>query len=201
LTGRSVKKYKTMSPRTEAQFENIRKEKTSLILQTALSLFATHGYASTSVSMIAREAGISKGLLYNYFEKKEDVLIRIIMDGLKQFLGLLQVEDEQNVKKEEIIRFVDENVVMIKKNMPFYKMYFALMFQPDVFSTVQDVALKYFEDVLGVLVNYYIQKGFEDPYEKARFLFAVFDGVAIHYISDPEGFPLDKARDLLIELL
>ncbi len=190
-----------MSPRTEAQFENIRKEKTSLILQTALSLFATHGYASTSVSMIAREAGISKGLLYNYFEKKEDVLIRIVLDGLQQFLGLLQVEDEQHINREEIIRFVDENVSLIKQNVQYYKMYFALMFQPDVFSVVQDVAMKYFEEVLGVLVNYYIQKGVADPNEKARFLFAVFDGVAIHYITDTEGFPLEKARDLLIELL
>jgi len=190
-----------MSPRTKAQFKSIRKEKISLILQTALSLFAMHGYASTSVSMIAREAGISKGLMYNYFEKKEDVLIRIIMDGLQQFLGLLQVKDEQHIKKKEIIRFVDENVKLIKKNTEYYKMYFALMFQPDVFSLVQEVAMKYFEEVMGVLVNYYVQQGVANPYEKARFLFAVFDGVAIHYISDPEGFPLEKARDLLVELL
>jgi len=51
-----------MSPRTEKQFERIRSEKVKLITETALRLFAMHGYEATSVSMIAREAGISKGV-------------------------------------------------------------------------------------------------------------------------------------------
>ncbi len=190
-----------MSPRTEAQFKSIRKEKISLILQTALSLFARHGYASTSISMIAKKAGISKGLMYNYFEKKEDLVYRIIMDGIQQFLGPLKIKDEHQINKKEITRFVDENVKLLKQNTEYYKMYFSLMFQPDVFDQLQDIVMKYFEEVLGLLVNYYAQKGDAEPYVKARFLFAVFDGVAVHYISDPEGFPLEKVRDMVVELL
>ena len=73
LTNRSVNN-KIMSPRTEKQFEEIRVSKKALIQETALELFATKGYHSTSISMIARTAGISKGLLYNYYESKEDLL-------------------------------------------------------------------------------------------------------------------------------
>ena len=63
-----------MSPRTEEQFEEIRESKKNLIQEVALELFATRGYHSTSISMIAKEADISKGLLYNYFESKEELL-------------------------------------------------------------------------------------------------------------------------------
>ncbi|HET6559885.1 MAG TPA: TetR/AcrR family transcriptional regulator, partial [Prolixibacteraceae bacterium] len=65
-------------PRTTVQFEAIREEKRKLILETALELFAENGYHGTSISHITKKAGISKGLLYNYFVSKEDVLKNII---------------------------------------------------------------------------------------------------------------------------
>ena len=55
-----------MAPRTEQQFEEIRESKKKLILETALELFASEGFHTTPISRIASEAGISKGLLYNY---------------------------------------------------------------------------------------------------------------------------------------
>ncbi|HRW21852.1 MAG TPA: helix-turn-helix domain-containing protein, partial [Bacteroidales bacterium] len=63
-----------MSPRTPEQFEEIRLSKHKLILDTAMKLFASSGYHNTSISKIAKEAGISKGLIYNYFDSKEDLL-------------------------------------------------------------------------------------------------------------------------------
>jgi len=54
-----------MTPRTEQQYEEIRKSKKKLILDTALELFATEGYYPTSISKIAERARISKGLIYN----------------------------------------------------------------------------------------------------------------------------------------
>ncbi|MDR1542801.1 MAG: TetR/AcrR family transcriptional regulator, partial [Prevotellaceae bacterium] len=68
-------------PRTQVQYEKIRNEKRQLIKQTALSLFAENGYETTSISEIAKKAGISKGLMYNYFTSKEE-LLQIIWDDL-----------------------------------------------------------------------------------------------------------------------
>ncbi len=190
-----------MSPRTPSQLEVIRQQKIRLIYDVALELFATHGYASTSVSMIARRAGISKGLMYNYFESKEELLRRIVMGGFQQFLGLLKVENERNVKKEEIINFIDENIRLLKRDYNYYKMYFSLTFQPEVFNLLKEEVMQYFMGVMNILVSYYAKRGVPSPLVKARFLFAVFDGIAVHYISDVESFPLDESRDLLIELL
>lgn len=41
------------------------------ILEIASSEFGTHGFASTSVAEIAKKAGISKPLIYNYFGSKD----------------------------------------------------------------------------------------------------------------------------------
>ena len=59
-------------PRTPEQFEKIREEKRNHIMEVALECFANEGYHSTSISKIAKSAGISKGLIYNYFELNED---------------------------------------------------------------------------------------------------------------------------------
>ena len=71
-----------MSPRTEKQYEQIREQKRALILETALRLFADEGFHSTSISKIAKGAGISKGLMYNYFGSKEELLKDIVISGI-----------------------------------------------------------------------------------------------------------------------
>ena len=70
-----------MSPRSAKQFDDIRKQKSKLIMETALELFAENGFHATSISQIAKKAGISKGLIYNYFESKNDILEEIIEEG------------------------------------------------------------------------------------------------------------------------
>ncbi|RLD76794.1 MAG: hypothetical protein DRJ10_13000 [Bacteroidetes bacterium] len=52
-----------MSPRTEKQFEEIRKEKRAIIMEAAIEVFAEKNFMGASVSMITKKAGVSKGLL------------------------------------------------------------------------------------------------------------------------------------------
>jgi AcrR family transcriptional regulator len=201
LTKRSIIKPVEVSPRTKEQFEAIRIEKEKLILEVALNLFARNGYASTSVSMISKEAGISKGLMYNYFASKEDLLKRIIIGGLQQFTMFLNVKDISHVKKEELIDFIDGNLEALKNDTDFYKLYFSLAFQAEVFAMLEVEMMKIFGDIMAIFINYYQSKGETDPFTKTRFILAVFDGVGIHYILDTETFPLGKIRDIIIGLL
>jgi len=45
-------------------------EKQERILETALSLFAKDGFSATSTSKVARDAGVSEGLMFRHFENK-----------------------------------------------------------------------------------------------------------------------------------
>jgi AcrR family transcriptional regulator len=51
-----------------------------LIFVAACDLFAKAGYEATGMDDIAERAGLSVGTLYNYFESKSDVLLRVL-DG------------------------------------------------------------------------------------------------------------------------
>src|SRR3954453_10622231 len=48
-------------------------ERREQLVARATELFATHGYEELSMARIAREAGISKALLYHYFASKRQL--------------------------------------------------------------------------------------------------------------------------------
>ncbi|WP_243146645.1 helix-turn-helix domain-containing protein [Scytonema sp. UIC 10036] len=65
-------------PRTPAEKARIRRATTEQILKAAMSLFCEKGDRSTSIEDVAKQAQISKGLLYHYFKGKEDLLSAIV---------------------------------------------------------------------------------------------------------------------------
>jgi len=54
------------------------------IIEAATKVFAVKGYQYATVSDIAKNAGISTGLVYSYFENKLDILLSIILSFLRQ---------------------------------------------------------------------------------------------------------------------
>jgi len=63
-----------MTPLSEEQLEKKRHERKIQILAAAIKVFAENGIKLTKISVIAKEAGVSHGLLYHYFQSKEEVL-------------------------------------------------------------------------------------------------------------------------------
>jgi AcrR family transcriptional regulator len=53
-------------------------ERKNELIDIAEQLFIAHGYEQTAISDIVREASVSQGAFYYYFESKEDVLVAVI---------------------------------------------------------------------------------------------------------------------------
>jgi len=187
-------------PRTPEQFEEIREEKKKLIMQVALELFANEGYHTTSISKIAKKAGISKGLMYNYFESKEDLLKNIVKDGINEILEYFDPNRDGVLTKEEFIYFIKEAVAMVKGFEDFWKLYFSLMAQPTVLQALGQDFMRFFDSYFKTLGDYFTSQGFEDGYAEVRFFVAMLDGVVLHYILDPEQFPYGKVLKRIINI-
>lgn len=56
------------------------------ILKRAAEVFASIGYATSTIGDLTDAAGLSRGALYHYFPSKEAVLYEIIFDHLTRFL-------------------------------------------------------------------------------------------------------------------
>ena len=62
------------------------------LLELGAGLFARHAYDELSMAAIAREAGISKGLLYHYFPSKSDYFQATVAAAAEE-LGALTEPD------------------------------------------------------------------------------------------------------------
>lgn len=59
---------------TEKKKQELEIQRRNQILSVALGLFFNKGYKNTTMSEIAKEANISKGLIYHYFKNKAELL-------------------------------------------------------------------------------------------------------------------------------
>ncbi len=59
-------------------------ERRRQLLDLGAKLFATHSFGELSMARIAREAGISKALLYHYFPSKQDFFIATVQLGAQE---------------------------------------------------------------------------------------------------------------------
>ena len=65
-------------------------ERRAQIVRAAVKLFSEQGYYTTTIQQVAREAGISTGLVYQYFRDKDDLLKSVPGIGNAQTFGGLQ---------------------------------------------------------------------------------------------------------------
>lgn len=63
-----------------------RAERRELLLEAATRAFARNGFAATNLDEVAREAGISRVILYRHFESKAD-LYRAVLDRIQERLN------------------------------------------------------------------------------------------------------------------
>jgi AcrR family transcriptional regulator len=110
----------------------MREEKMTIIMDVALEHFANEGYFRTTISHIARHAGISKGLMYNYFDSKEALLKAIIHKSVNEVYKYLDIDRDGYLSEEEFEFFIRKIYVLLKEKRYFWRLLMQLLIQNDV---------------------------------------------------------------------
>ncbi|PHV71546.1 hypothetical protein CS063_02965 [Sporanaerobium hydrogeniformans] len=98
----------------DSRFINLPEEKKQAIIASAIKEFAAHNYDKASTDVIAQQAGISKGSLFNYFKNKLN-LYRYI---LEHCTVLMAEELIAEIEQIEEIDFYDrlKKITLLKYN-------------------------------------------------------------------------------------
>lgn len=186
-----------MAPRTEKQFEEIRKEKRRLILDAALKLFAQNGYHAGTMAKVAREAGVSKGLIYNYFKNKKDLLNALMLDATEDIMQFFDPNHDGILTEEEFFFFLEKLKESISANRRHWHFYISVITQNHVAELIEQHPELNKNNYAQMLSNFFEQCGFENP-EAEMFLFSMtLKGTLITYILSPEAFPLEYAMNTI----
>src|SRR5438477_11980474 len=86
-------------------------DKRRLILDAAVRVFARQGFHTCRVSDIADEAGVAYGLVYHYFQSKDQVLDTLFLERWDVLLDLIRQTDARELPAREKLRAIASFIV------------------------------------------------------------------------------------------
>jgi AcrR family transcriptional regulator len=102
------------------------------LLDAAVRLFAHKGYRATSTREIVEAAGVTKPMLYYYFQSKEGLLAAAIGHFLDAFHERLrQVVFQPREPYRQLVELVWAHLDFCQGHKPLARLFYALYFGPD----------------------------------------------------------------------
>ncbi|MCW7509701.1 TetR/AcrR family transcriptional regulator [Leptospira levettii] len=111
-----------------------RERSTERILAAAIVLFSKHGFAQTTMEMIANHAKISKGLAYNYFKSKNQIFEQIIDSHLAKQERFYNNIPPNLAVKEYVREFFIRSIQFAKEERKTMVLISVCLFQPSAVS-------------------------------------------------------------------
>lgn len=192
-----------MSPRTPEQFEALRAEAQERLERAALRVFARAGYGSATVRDVAREAGVSQGLLYNYYDGKQALLEALFRRGMLDVMASFAAAEVEAPPEERLARLVRAAFAGVREHLDFWRVLYGLRHQPDVLAALAPELAAFEDSVRATLEAHLRAVGFPRTRAttQARLLYGAIDGVAQHFAVDPDAYPVDAVAARIVETI
>jgi len=186
-----------MTPRSEEQFKQMRSESKARIVNAALQLFAEKGFQSTSIEAIAKKAGVSKGLVYNYFTSKDDLLEYSMMEVFRHtengLSEILSIRDPV----AQVHHFIDGMFDYVTEHIEFWRLQMNIMMQPEIPKKLRDSIMSKLHDYIHLFAGIFKTAGVDDAEGEGWMLAASLDGVLMYYLFSPDKCPVDEIRTVM----
>jgi len=184
-------------PRTKEQNKAIREERKQSIMDIALQLFAENGFENTSIANIAKHARISQGLVYSYFESKDDLLYQILTSGMQKIEADLSPE----MTMEDFLASADKILSHILENKQFFKLYNMLSMQPKVTQRLSNLANEY--NALINMMTLFQNKFGEAAMQEMLLASIIFKGFSIvaSFGDMQKVYQVDTLKNVVMDFL
>ncbi len=97
--------------------------KATHILDAAEKLFGIHGFEGVSMSVLAKEAGVSKANIFHHFKSKEELYLTVLHRARKRFVTqLLSAANGQHDTQQQIRSLTHAYLKQILENEPLVRL-------------------------------------------------------------------------------
>jgi TetR/AcrR family transcriptional regulator, fatty acid metabolism regulator protein len=138
---------------------NRNRPKFKQILDAAVVVIAEHGYHSSQVSKIAKQAGVADGTIYLYFKNKEDILISLFQEKMGQFIERIQEDiQKEETASEKLFFLIQRHITFLSEDQ-----YLAAVTQLELRQTNRDIRNQINEVLKGYLeiIDEILESGIE----------------------------------------
>lgn len=188
-------------PRTSEDNENIRRKAKENICKAAMELFVSQGYHVTSISDIANQAGISKGLLYNYYKGKEELLGTMVETRIWELVTVMDEAMAIQSPADQIKHIVNGAIDNVYEKPEVFRFYLHLQTQPEA-----DRVLKKYSQMLiqesarqfEIQCGIFEKLGAKEPRKRSLYFSSVLQGIMLMVSTYPQQFPIDEIKEQII---
>ncbi|WP_018758329.1 TetR/AcrR family transcriptional regulator [Paenibacillus terrigena] len=188
-------------PRTPEENERIRQAAKEKIHHAAMALFVKKGYHATSIDDVARLAQISKGLLYNYYKGKEELLAAMVLIRIEEVKEVMEDAAALLTPGDQLRHIVEGAINNVYRRPEVYRFYLNLQTQPEddhILATysamLNDESRKQFE----VQCRIFKQQGVKEPRMKSLQFSAALQGAMLMMTTYPGDFPVEEIKEQII---
>jgi AcrR family transcriptional regulator len=197
-----MSKQHTTSEHSEEQ-----QETRTRIIAAAYKVLAEKGYDATTLREISREAEAAPGLVHYYFGGKDQLLVEVLKTMSDRYTEATRELSRRVAPDQFMEAALAQPFERISKEPEWYRLRYELfalgLHNPLLTPGVRDL-LAEGRNSIGKAVSLVQQSSSitasVDPRVLASLLLAVFDGLALQKIMDPE-VDLDAAYQLLVQLI
>ncbi len=169
-------------------------EKATRIVEAMRSSVARRGISGSTFEHVAREAGVSRGLLHYYFGTKEALLVEVVRRDAEHRIARLDEPLGGASSADEVLHILVSDLQDSIQNDPgFWVLIFELFTagrrNPDIQREVGELFNRTREHVAEILRAKERDGALKlrgDSDAVVGFLFALADGIALQMLSDPE---------------
>jgi AcrR family transcriptional regulator len=98
------------------------------ILEVSAKMFIQRGFDKTSLDEIAKKVGVSRGVIFYYFDGKREIGKETVLAGLRQYSEyVLARVDKKRTSKTQLLEFIDACLDYQSLNRETYLLYIDLI--------------------------------------------------------------------------
>jgi AcrR family transcriptional regulator len=169
------------------------------ILKAATQLFANRGFHETSMSEVARAAGVSKALIFWHFKTKEELFLAVLHRLLEPYVIDFAEEAGALDEKAQILKLLESYLLFVRDNAGSVRFFVAQLLHdekmPDGLSSQVLALYDGYRTLLTDLIAQTQKRGLciKDfpPHVASAFLLSTLNGLLMSYL-----FLGDKGGDL-----
>lgn len=173
------------------------------LIEAAYKVLAEKGYENSSVKDIAREAGVSPGLVHYHFANKEDLLVSVVKEAANEYCQQMRHLRETVAEDKLADAALAESMERTKSKADWYKLRYELyvlgLRNPAIQSGVKELFARGREGIEETIQTV-AGKPLPNGAEMSAILFACFEGLALQSFVDSE-FDLEGAYRILGQMV
>ncbi|HWO75162.1 MAG TPA: TetR/AcrR family transcriptional regulator [Bacillus sp. (in: firmicutes)] len=188
-------------PRTPEENERIREIAKEKIRNAAMELFIKKGYHPTSIQEVANHAGISKGLLYNYYKGKEQLLANMVDARIQEVVSVMNEAASTDDPREQLKVIINGAIDNVNARPEVFRFFLHLQTQPENDEILNKYSQKLIDESARQFefqCEIFEKLGADEPRKRSLYFSSILQGIMLMISTYPRKFPIEEIKTQML---